>query len=280
MTGISIASLHIYPVKGCRGIGLDRAEVRVTGLASAGMRDREWMAVDPLGSFVTQREYPRMALIEVSLGAGRLRLAAPRMEAIELPAQNPTAAQDVTVWRSKVRGYDAGDEAAQWLSTYLNAKLRLVRFDPSKPRRCNPDYVGATGAHTLFADGYPVLVIGQGSLDDLNTRLVAKGEPALPMNRFRPNVVVSGLEPYEEDHLHTLESDGVRLQMVKPCARCQVTTTDQQTARVGFEPLPTLSTYRRDDRLAAVLFGMNAIVTAGDGSMLAAGAPASIEHRF
>ena len=130
------------------------------------------------------------------------------------------------------------------------------------------------------ADGYPILVIGAASLDDLNARLAAKGASALPMNRFRPNVVVTGLPPYEEDHLDTLTSGEVTLRLVKPCTRCQVTTTDQATARVGIEPLPTLSTYRRNDALAGVTFGMNAIVVAGAGRSLAVDAPVAVEYRF
>ena len=114
----------------------------------------------------------------------------------------------------------------------------------------------------------------------MNARLTAKGAKPLPMNRFRPNVVVAGLDPYAEDHLDTVESDGVTLRLVKPCVRCKVTTTDQATGYVGFEPLPTLSTYRRDDALAGVTFGMNAIVIAGAGRTLAVDSAVNTEYRF
>jgi uncharacterized protein YcbX len=195
-------------------------------------------------------------------------------------ARAPAASSEVVVWRSHVLGIDQGDAAAAWFSDHLGRRARLVRFDPAKPRRCNPDYVGTTGAHTMFADGYPLLVIGQASLDDLNARLASKGSPPLPMNRFRPNVVVTGLPPYDEDHLDTIESGGVTLKLVKSCVRCQVTTTDQATARVGIEPLATLGMYRRDDALAGVTFGMNAIVTAGAGHPLETGAAATVTYRF
>jgi uncharacterized protein len=250
-------------------------------LAAADIHDREWMVVDGHAAFVTQRELPRLAQIATTIGDGTLTLSAPDAGKINLASQEDNrAAREVTVWRSKVRGFDAGDAAAHWISAFLGKPLRLVRFDRSKTRICNPDYAGDSGAHTMFADGYPVLVIGQASLDDLNARLASKGERALSMNRFRPNVVVEGLPPYEEDHVDTLECDGVALRMVKPCVRCKVTTTDQATGRVGVEPLHTLSTYRRDDALAAVTFGMNAIVIGGAGRTLSVGQTARVEYRF
>ena len=239
------------------------------------------MVVDPDGRFVTQREYPRLALVETGEADGALRLAAPGAAPLRVPPSPPEAPfRDVVVWRSTVRGVDQGDATAAWLSAHVGATVRLVRFHPSKPRSCNPDYVGDSGAGTLYADGYPILVIGAASLDDLNARLVAKRSPALPMNRFRPNVVIAGLDAYAEDHLDTLTCGEVTLRLVKPCTRCQVTTTDQATAKVGYEPLSTLSTYRRNDALAAVVFGMNAIVVAGAGATLAVGAPVSVEYRF
>jgi uncharacterized protein YcbX len=239
------------------------------------------MVVDRNGKFVTQREQRRLALIDTSVVDRGLRLSTPTAGAVDLPDAMPGAeSRDVVVWRSHVRGFDAGDEPAQWLSSFLGAPHRILRFDRSHARLCNPDYAGDSGAHTMFADGYPFLIIGQSSLDDLNTRLVAKGAEPLPMNRFRPNVVVAGLDPYAEDHLDILESDGVTLRLVKPCVRCKVTTTDQASARVGIEPLATLSTYRRNDALAGVMFGMNAIVLRGTGSALTVNAAVHAEYRF
>jgi uncharacterized protein YcbX len=152
--------------------------------------------------------------------------------------------REVAIWDSRVAAHDEGPAAARWFSTFAGTALRLVRFDPASRRYCNPRYAQDSGAHTAFADGYPILVIGAASLADLNARLSARGEPALPTNRFRPNLVLAGLEAYEEDHLDTIETDGVVLRLVKPCTRCRVTTTDQDTAEVGMEPLVTLAGYR------------------------------------
>jgi len=239
------------------------------------------MVADRRRRFVTQREYPRLALVETRAADGALSLTAPGADAIALPGLSTAATSDeVVVWRSHVRGFDAGDAAAQWISSFLGTPLRIVRFDRSKPRMCNPEHAGGSGAHTMFSDGYPLLIIGQASLDDLNMRLESKGAQPLPMNRFRPNVVVTGLDPYDEDHLDTLESDGVTLRLVKPCVRCKVTTIDQASGRAGFEPLPTLATYRRNDAFAGVTFGMNAIVVGGAGRALTADATASVAYRF
>ena len=281
MADARIAALFVYPVKGARGVPVASATAAVTGLVAAGVGDREWMVVDPSGRFVTQREIPALALVAPRVDDGKLTLHAPGQGPIAVALDRTGEdAREVTVWRSHVRGFDEGDEVAAWLSSHLARDVRLVRFDRSKARRCNPDYVGRSGAHTLFADGYPLLVIGTASLDDLNERLAAKGEGALPMNRFRPNLVVDGLDAYDEDHLDTLAVGDVLLRMVKPCIRCQVTTTDQATARVGREPLPTLATYRYDERLQGVKFGMNAIVAAGAAGTLAVGGTASAQFAF
>jgi hypothetical protein len=275
-----VRALNVYPLKGAAGIAVDAADVRVAGLSTGGVADREWMAVDPQGVFVTQREFPRLALVATAAVDGAVVLSAPGRPAIELRAGDRGPSRDVRVWNAQVRGFDAGDAAALWLSDHLATPLRIVRFDAAHPRRCNPDYAGGSDAEVRFADGYPVLVIGQASLDALNEKLAARGAAPLPMNRFRPNVVLDGLEPHDEDHLASIAIGGVVLKPVKPCTRCQVTTVDQATARVGDEPLATLSTYRRDDRLAGVTFGMNAIVVAGAGRTIAVGDRADGELRF
>lgn len=281
MPDARIAALFVHPLKGARGIAVDAASVATTGLEVAGAGDREWMVVDAAGRFVSQREAPALALVVPGIDDDVLTLGAPDHPEVWIPlARERGPAREVTVWRSHVRGFDEGDDAARWLSERLGRAVRLVRFDRGMRRRCNADYVGDSGAHTLYADGYPVLVIGTASLADLNERLAARGEPALPMNRFRPNVVVEGLAPYDEDHLDTLAIGEVVLRMVKPCTRCQVTTTDQATAEVGHEPLPTLATYRYDERFEGVKFGMNAIVAAGAGGTLAVDDTASAQFRF
>lgn len=281
MTDARVTALHVYPVKSCAGIALADATVAVTGLVGDGVRDREWMVVDPDGRFLTQREHPRLALVAVAAGAGGLTLRAANAAPLHVDGTpSPAPARDVVVWRSDVRGFDAGDAAAAWLSAWLRTAVRLVRFDRSHERACNPEFAGDSGAHTLFADGYPVLVIGEGSLHELNERMAGFGEPALPMNRFRPNVVIAGLPPFAEDHVDTLRIGAVELKLVKPCVRCQVTTTDQASGAVGIEPLRTLGGFRTDERFGGVTFGMNAIATAGAGSPIAVGMPVAVDYRF
>jgi uncharacterized protein YcbX len=278
-TGARIAALHVYPIKGCRPWSPPQVRVDTTGFSFAGVGDREWMVVDRGGRFVTQREYPRLALIDVAVDRVALTLAAGDRPPLAVPLAAPaSASRDVVVWRSAVRGLDAGEPAAAWLSVWLGVDVRLVRFDRSLPRPCNPEYAGDSGAHTMFADGYPVLVIGAASLADLNARLAARGSPALPMNRFRPNLVLDGIDAFAEDHIDTITAGSVVLRCVKPCVRCQVTTTNQLTGEVGLEPLRTLGGYRMDERMGGVTFGVNAIVSAG--GEIATGAGVNYEYRF
>lgn len=281
MTEARVGSLYVYPVKGCGGIAPTSAMVAITGLTTEGVGDREWMVVDLDSRFVTQREFPRLALLRTHAHDGTLTLTAPDMAPLVMSTSRVSeSARDVVVWHSEVRGFDAGDEAAAWLSAGLRAEVRLVRFDRSLARACNKDYVGESGAHTLFADGYPALVIGDGSLAELNERLAARGHPALPMNRFRPNVVLQDLPPFAEDHIETITIGDVVLKLVKPCTRCQVPTTDQESAEVGIEPTRTLGEFRMNEQLGGVTFGMNAIVAAGAGHTIDVGAPVTIEYRF
>ncbi len=271
MTAVRVTALAVHPLKGARPIPVARADVAPEGLATGGVGDREWMVVDADGRFVTQRSHARLALVGTEAADGVLTLV-DGASSLRLPPLDAPPSRDVQVWRSHVRGFDAGDVAAAWISDALGSDgLRLVRFDPGKPRMCNPDFAGDSGAHTRFADGYPVLVIGDASLADLNARLAARGHAPVPMNRFRPNVVVAGLEPFDEDHVDTLTLGDVVLRMVKPCTRCEVTTIDQATAVRGEEPLLTLGRYRHHAALRGITFGMNAIVVGGAGSTLAVG---------
>jgi uncharacterized protein YcbX len=262
---ISIASLFVYPVKSCKGIALDRARVAETGL----QHDREWMVVTPEGRFLTQRELPRLALIQPRLVDGTaLRLVAPGQSPLEVPLQRPSSsngdAREVTVWRAKCLAWDEGDAAARWLTAVLGKDLRLVRFDPTRRRPVDDGFEGAA----MFSDGFPVLVLSRASLDDLNGRLPAP----LPVNRFRPNVLLDGCEPYEEDRIATMTAGAVRLRNVKACTRCVITTTNQATGEVeGDEPLRTLKTYRWDRALRGIAFAQNAIVEAGFGEEIAVG---------
>jgi uncharacterized protein YcbX len=260
----TIAAVFIYPVKSCRGIAMPGARLEPTGFAD----DRHWMLVRPNGRFVTQRELPRLALVATHLSAVSLTLSAPGMAACEIPRGFDGTVRDVTVWKFDGRGIDCGDAAAEWCSRFLETPLRLVSFDPTAPRLCNPEWTPGTQAITEFSDGYPILVIARASLAELNSRLPR----VLPMERFRPNIVIDGVEAYDEDRIHELRAGRVTLRLVKPCTRCAITTTDQQQGVVdGVEPLRTLKQYRFDPKLRGVLFGQNAIVVAGAGESLGVG---------
>jgi hypothetical protein len=174
----------------------------------------------------------------------------------------------VTVWGDRCEAFDQGEDAAGWIGALLGREARLVRFDPAARRRSDPDWTGAVEAHTRFSDGFTLLVVSRASLGDLNSRLSAE----LPMERFRPNLVLDGLPAYGEDQLHEIEADGVRLRIVKPCTRCSIATTDQRTGAVaGEEPLRTLKTYRWNAQLRGVTFGQNTIVIEGAGRALGRG---------
>jgi uncharacterized protein YcbX len=261
----SVASLFVYPVKSCRGIAVESAIVTQRGL----LHDREWMIVDDAGQFITQRELPRLALIAPAVTRSSLELRAPRMAPLEIPLDLCDAPARATVWRDTLAVCDQGEEPAAWLSAYLGVAARLVRFDQETLRYCDPAHAGDSGAHTGFADAYPLLVLSAASLDDLNRRL----EQPLPIDRFRPNVVLAGIEAYDEDYVTEIECGPVRMKLVKACTRCRITTTDQSTAAVGVEPLATLARYRHNPALDGVTFGMNGIVTAGFGGTLALGSP-------
>jgi uncharacterized protein YcbX len=265
----TVAALNIYPVKSCRGIALEAARLGAAGFDD----DRHWMLVRPGGRFVTQRELPRMALIGTAVDAGALKLAAPGMPALSVARDAGADSLEVTVWKFTGRGIDCGDAAAAWVSKYLDTPLRLVRFDPGTLRECSAEWTKDTRAVTEFSDGYPILVISRASLADLNSRL----PQALPMERFRPNLVIDGVGAYEEDRIHELRAGGVTLRLVKPCTRCSITTTDQQAGAVdGVEPLATLKTYRFDRELRGVLFGQNAIPVVGIGQTLRVGQPLEV----
>jgi uncharacterized protein YcbX len=287
----TISELFVYPIKSCAGIALHEARLFATGLEY----DRCWMVTDPAGAMLTQRAYPRMALIQVEIGAEDLVIRAPGMSELRTPLDSarleaPSAVQ-TQVWRDAAYGLDTGAASAAWFSTFLGMPARLLRFDPKRERIVDPDYTDSVGgATTHFADGFPLLVIGQASLDDLNTRLSGKGAPAIPINRFRPNVVLTGLDAYEEDYVKTLSIDGeagenVQLQLVKPCSRCPMPTIDQAKGAPDpdwpNEPTDTMSVYRANpQRNGAITFGNNALVARGAGQWLRVGQSVDAELGF
>jgi uncharacterized protein YcbX len=250
----TIAALHVYPVKSCRGIALTQADLTPRGLR----HDREWMVVTPEGRFLTQRELPRLALIAPGIADHELQLQAPGAGSIAVALDAGAGpSREVTVWDDTVLARDEGDAVARWLSDCLRRSVRLVRFDPSRRRATDPAWSAGRQGESAFSDGYPVLVLSRASLSDLNARL---SQP-LPLDRFRPNLVLDGCDAYAEDSLRVLQSGTAALRLVKPCTRCIITTTDQSTAaRDGEEPLRTLRSYRWSSELRGVTFGQNAIV--------------------
>jgi uncharacterized protein YcbX len=265
----TLSALNIYPVKSCRGIALQSAQVSATGLAD----DRHWMMVRPNGRFVTQRELPRLSLIGIAVSGEGLVLEAPGMKPLSVPRAAAGTAMGIVVWKFSGGGIDQGDEAAAWCTQFLETPLRLVRFDERQERVCSPEWTQGVRAITQFADGYPVLVISRASLAELNSRLPKQ----LPMARFRPNVVFDNVGAYDEDRIHELATAEVTLRIVKPCVRCSITTTDQETGALdGAEPLATLRKYRFDRELGGVYFGQNAIIMRGVGAQLRVGQPLAV----
>jgi uncharacterized protein YcbX len=261
---IALAGLYVYPIKSCRGTALGRALLTRAGL----QHDREWMVVTPEGRFLTQRDTPRLALVVPSIGRDELTIEAPGQGPLQVPLDAHGAPRTVTVWRDRCPALDEGAAAARWFTDFLGHPARLVRFAPDGRRPTDAAWSQGLDGESRFADGFPLLVLSRASLDDLNARLPAP----LPLDRFRPNLVLGGDEPYAEDRLAALSHGTVHLRIVKPCTRCAITTTDQATATVtGDEPLRTLRTYRWDAKLRGVTFGQNAIVVGGAGETLELG---------
>jgi uncharacterized protein YcbX len=253
---LTVSELNIYPVKGLKGIALDEARATARGLEN----DRRWMVVDAQGSFLTQRHVPKMATVWTELFDDALALSAPDMDVLEVPLEaRDGEPMRAIVWRSTCDAIAVSPAADAWLSEYLGVPCRLVHMPESTRRYSNPDYAGR-GKLVGFADGYACLATSHSSLAELNERLAVQGHRALPMNRFRPNIVVAGAPAWAEDAWREIGIGGAAFRAAKPCGRCQVTTTDQATGEVrGPEPLATLATYREHAEFG-IMFGMNWVV--------------------
>jgi uncharacterized protein YcbX len=283
----TLSHLLLYPIKSCGGIAVREATLLESGLSAQGVQDREWMLVTESGQFLSQREHPRMALIRPLPDGGNLRVSSPGMGELLLPLAWDAVAdaplRTVQIWDDAVRAADCGDLAADWFAAALRLKepVRLVRFHHDAVRPTSVKWTGGIPSQTRFADGYPLLLIGQASLDDLNGRLRAAGRAALPMDRFRPNLVIDGLEAFEEDYLASLSTGTAEIRPVKPCARCPIPAIDQATGEPGPDPMDILQTYRANPRLdGGVCLGMNCIVSAGAGSRLRVGDELAAELAF
>ena len=254
----TLASVHIYPLKGCRAVDLAESAVEPCGLAG----DRRWLLVNSDFRFINQRKHPSLARLTVSYGPGAditvssdgypsRRIPAPGQAAGPAPVRLP-----VSVWRSIVLAAAAGPAADAWFSAYLGEPVRLVYMDDTTRRAVNPLF-GADGDMVSFADGYPLLLTSAESLGQLGEWLSAEGERPVPMNRFRPSVVVTGFEPWAEDRWRRLRIGTVSFRVAKPCGRCLVITTDQVTGQRGHQPLRMLGVRRRFGQ--ALHFGQNLI---------------------
>jgi uncharacterized protein len=270
----SISRLFVYPIKSCAGVELKESLLIETGLEF----DRAWMVVDESGDFMSQRELPRMALLAPQLKQFEMVLRAPGMLALHIALDAVEQPCKVTVWNDECSAFDMGDTAAQWFTDFLMQelpagmkpmKLRLVRFDPEQKRASNVKWTRGKQVLNQFSDGYPVLVISEGSLQELNDRLTAAGHAAVGIERFRPNIVLSGLQAHDEDRTDELrissDEGDFSLALIKPCPRCPIPDVNPQTATSSPEVSQMLQTYRQDARLdGAITFGMNAMVIRTD----------------
>lgn len=243
----SVSSLFVYPVKGCAGTSV----LEMSFDARGPVGDRRWMVVDDDGRFLSQREHPRLRTVVPRPSPGGLELTASGMQPLTLES-NERRPVEIRVWDYRGMALDEGPLAAAWFSEVLGTGARLVRFDERTHRPVSREHTDVV-AEIAFADAYPVLLISLESLGDLNRRL----EQPLPMNRFRPNVVVRDCHPFEEDTWSRIEAPELTLSVVKPCTRCVVTTIDQRTGARGKEPLKTLATFRRE--ASSVIFGQNCV---------------------
>ncbi len=275
-----VSRLFLYPVKGCRGISLRSAQLAETGLAVGDIGDREWVVVDETGEFLSQRELPGMALIETRLTGTSLRLTAPGMLALDIPFESEGDVVRVRVWDDELDAVTQGALADQWFSDFLGRRARLMRFDPLARRLSRHRYTGGTDAPYKFADAFALLLTSEASLADLNAKLQVHGQPAVDIDRFRPNIVLDGVDAFEEDYVRELRVGDVKLDLVKPCVRCTVPSVDPRRGEQGTEPGDTLASYRDRPEAGGVTFGVNAIVTAGAGRELRVGDTAELTLRF
>lgn len=269
---MQITQLNIYPVKSLKGISVNHSELQEHGLAW----DRRWMLVDAQQRFITQRQLPALATIEVALTDEYLVLSHSGVDPLNIPLAEPAGnLRLVSVWNDHCKALPESEDVSRWLVAALGARaqgLSLVRFATEFTRSVEEDFLDGGAAHTYFSDGYPFLITSTGSLDALNQALVAKGGTPVPMNRFRPNIVVESDEAWAEDRWATLseQKGAFQLALRKPCKRCKITTIDQYTATVPApaEPLKTLIELNTQPALKGAHFGQNATLLEGAGSII------------
>lgn len=253
MSEIILSQLAVYPVKSLRQISLNKTRLEAFGLE----HDRRWMVVDAQGVMLTQRRLSRMCLLQPLITATGISIASPAGNILLVDIPQATQPRQVKVWDDLCRAYDAGDAAAEWLSGFLETECRLVYFPDDELRQVDLNYA-QVGDRTAFSDGFPLLLISEASLDDLNQRLATP----IPMARFRPNLVVSGCEPFAEDQWRRIRIAGLEIELVKPCSRCVIPSIDINTAERSEEPTRTLLSYRKHDN--KIYFGQN-VIARGSG---------------
>lgn len=246
---LKLTQIWIYPIKSLAGISLSEARVMGKGLEY----DRRWMLVDENGVFITQRVYPSMALFHQKIDSEYLTIThGDDSIAVRLDFHSYINGLEVKIWDDTVTAFEVSPEHNRWFSDHLGFSCKLVAFPEEKPRRVDPDHVSRE-EHVSLADAYPFLLIGESSIDDLNERL----SHPITIKRFRPNLVFSGGEPYEEDTWSQFNVGATKFEGIKGCARCVLTTVDPETGLKGSEPLKTLATYRKKNN--NIYFGQNVI---------------------
>ena len=275
-----ISRLLLYPVKGCRGVALHAAQLAPTGLAVGDIGDREWVIVDDHDEFLSQRELPKMALIETRPVPALCACRRPACSSLDIPFESEGDIARIRVWNDELDAVTQGDLADRWFSDFLGRRARLMRFDPPRRRVSQRKYTGVTEAPYKFADAFALLVTSEASLAHLNARLKVKGHAPVDIDRFRPNVVIDGVDAFEEDYAREARIGDAVIELVKPCVRCTVPSVDPARGELGTEPGDTLAAYRNDARAGGVTFGVNGIVASGAGRELRVGDEVELTLRF
>jgi uncharacterized protein YcbX len=274
----NLTDILVYPIKSCAGVSVRQAKICSLGL----QWDRQWLIVDDQGLFQTQRQIPHLVWVTATASSTRLTLSAPNQPDLDMPWANPhSVRRRVTIWKDTLDALDMGQAASDWLNAFLEVPGRsfsLVQFDPQQTRWSDPAWTGPVASAHQFADGFAINVLAQSSLDQLNDRRSEQGLEPLSAWRFRPNLILSGLDAHEEDHIRYLRfptpEGSIEFELVKPCPRCQIPDIDPQTAINESDVSPLLATYRQIPKMDhAICFGMNGVVRAGAGLTLQVGQP-------
>ncbi len=264
---LKVTEVNVFPVKSLRGISVGSAVPDRCGFE----HDRRWMLVDTDGRFITQRQYAQLALIETRLRTDGISLRVQDRKVLEIPLQPEQTGRriEVRVWNDRVSAVVADEKINQWFSDYLGVACQLVAMPRDGVRAVDPDYAVSPQDQVSFADGFPFLLIGEASLRDLNRRLLQRGESAVPMIRFRPNIVVDTEQAFVEDRWKKIRIGELIFHLVKPCSRCVIPTIDLQTAARHQEPLRTLLEYRKQGNKA--YFGQNLVHEFVPGAVVSVG---------